>query len=34
MIGYMDGHELLGHLAICADIIGDGGPRGYLRRGS
>ena len=30
----MDGHELLGHLAICSDIIGDGGPRGYRRRGS
>lgn len=34
MLGGMDGHELLGHLAICADLIGDGGPRGYRRRGS
>jgi hypothetical protein len=31
---YMDGHTLLGHLAICSDLIGDGGPRGYRRRGS
>lgn len=29
----MDVHALLGHLALCSDIIGDGGPRAYLRRG-
>jgi hypothetical protein len=30
----MDGHELLGHLALCSGLIGDGGPRSYRRRGS
>jgi hypothetical protein len=29
----MDGHAILGHLAICADLVGDGGPRRYLRAG-
>ena len=29
----MDGHTLLGHLAGCSEMIGDGGPRGYRRRG-
>ena len=33
MIGRMDGHALLGHLALCAGIIGDGGPRAFRRRG-
>jgi hypothetical protein len=32
MLGPMDGHALLGHLALCAGIIGDGGPRAYRRR--
>lgn len=32
MLGGMDGHELLGHLAFCASL-GDGGPRAYRRRG-
>jgi hypothetical protein len=30
----MDGHTLLGHFAICADLGADGGPRGFRRRGS
>jgi hypothetical protein len=34
MLDRMDGHALLGHLALCAGIIGDGGPRAYRRRGS
>lgn len=29
----MDGHALLGDIAIHAGIIGDGGPRSYHRRG-
>jgi hypothetical protein len=29
----MDGHELLGHLALCAGIVGDGGPRAFRSRG-
>lgn len=29
----MDGHTLLGHLACCSGIIGDGGPRAYRRCG-
>ena len=33
MIGRMDGHALLGHLALCSGIIGDGGPRAFRRRG-
>jgi hypothetical protein len=33
MIGRMDGHTLLGHLAACSGMIGDGGPRHYRRRG-
>lgn len=33
MIDCMDGHTLLGHLAACSGIIGDGGPRAYRRRG-
>ena len=33
MIGRMNGHTLLGHLALCSGIIGDGGPRAYRRRG-
>src|SRR5680860_1747013 len=28
----MDGHALLGHLAVCSGLIGDGGPRRYRRR--
>ena len=32
MLGRMD-HALLGHLALCSGIIGDGGPRGFRRRG-
>ena len=30
----MNGHELLGHLAICSSMVFDGGPRGCRRRGS
>lgn len=30
----MDGHTLLGDLAIYSTCIGDGGPRGYRRRGA
>jgi hypothetical protein len=33
MLDRMDGHTLLGHLAACSGMIGDGGPRGYRRRG-
>ena len=33
MISCMDGHALLGHLALCSGLIGDGGPRAYRRRG-
>ena len=33
MLVCMDGHALLGHVAICATIVGDGGPRRYLRAG-
>lgn len=33
MLDRMDGHTLLGHLAACSSMIGDGGPRGYRRRG-
>lgn len=29
----MDGHALLGQIAIYSCIVGDGGPRGYRRRG-
>jgi hypothetical protein len=34
MLDRMDGHTLLGHLAACSSIIGDGGPRSYRRRGT
>jgi hypothetical protein len=33
MLDCMDGHTLLGHIALCAPIVGDGGPRHYRRRG-
>ena len=34
MIGRsMNGHALLGHLAVCSGLIGDGGPRRYRSRG-
>lgn len=33
MIDRMDDHALLGHLALCSGIIGDGGPRAFRRRG-
>ena len=29
----MDGHALLGDIAIYSSVVGDGGPRGYRRRG-
>jgi len=29
----MDGHELLGHFALCSGIVGDGGPRVFRSRG-
>jgi hypothetical protein len=29
----MDGHALLGHIAVYAGLIGDGGPRAFRRRG-
>lgn len=30
----MNGHALLGEIALYSTIVGDGGPRGYRRRGS
>jgi hypothetical protein len=30
----MDGHALLGDIALYSSIVGDGGPRSYHRRGS
>ncbi len=33
MIIRMDGHVLLGDIALRAGVIGDGGPRAYRRRG-
>lgn len=30
----MDGHAFLGHLTLYADLVADGGPRGYRRRKS
>jgi hypothetical protein len=33
MLVRMDGHTLLGNIALCATIVGDGGPRTYRRRG-
>lgn len=33
MLVRMDGHTLLGNIALCATIVGDGGPRHYRRRG-
>lgn len=33
MLDRMDAHALLGHVALCSGIIGDGGPRAYRRRG-
>lgn len=29
----MDGHALLGQLALYSSIVGDGGPRAFRRRG-
>ena len=29
----MDGHALLGDIAIYSCLVGDGGPRSYRRRG-
>lgn len=34
MLDRMDGHALLGHLAMCSGLIGDGGPRSFRRRRS
>jgi len=33
MLVRMDGPTLLGNIALCATIVGDGGPRHYRRRG-
>jgi len=33
MLDRMDGHALLGDIAIYSSICGDSGPRGYRRRG-
>jgi len=33
MLVRMDGHTLLGHIALCSEVVGDGGPRHYRRRG-
>jgi hypothetical protein len=30
----MDGHALLGDLALFSCLVGDGGPRGFRRRGT
>jgi hypothetical protein len=30
----VDGHALIGHIALFSGLIGDGGPRAYRRRGS
>lgn len=30
----MSGHDYLHDLAIYSSVVGDGGPRGYRRRGS
>ena len=32
MLGCMDGHGLLGEIALFSDMIYDGGPRGFRRR--
>ncbi len=34
MLVRMDGHALLGSIALYSSIVGDGGPRGYRRRGT
>lgn len=33
MLSRMDGHALLGDIAVHAGILGDGGPRAFRRRG-
>jgi hypothetical protein len=33
MLGRMDGHALISDIAMFSCMVGDGGPRGYRRRG-